>query len=260
MSKKTIGIYGDSYCSVMNPEYGENFWVTHLKEFYDVTNYGHPGNSIYKCYRDYMENYQKHDINVMVIPTIDRFYSSYLENSDIAKTLSNKNWYTHYSNVLLHENTYKNKFNRPDSDFNLKIFDSVRLYFEFWKDDDYVNTVNLLLVEKIKTFKNLITIDVTSSDSDHIGLRDVSIWELNNMAGYHEQYIFKGTPPGYEDIENKKFVKDKRICHLTEENNMVLTTIVQDAIKNNVKEIKLKIQDFVAPTKNVNYYIGWENY
>jgi hypothetical protein len=260
MNKKTIGVYGDSYCSVMNPNVEQNFWVNYLKEYYDVTNYGHPGNSIYKCYADYMENYQKNDINIMIIPTTDRFYSSYLENSDISKTLSNKNWYTHYSNVLLHENTYKDKFNPTGTDFNLKLFDSVRLYFEFWKDDDYVNTVNLLLVEKIKSFKNLITIDVKSSDPGYIGLQDITIWELNNMPGYHEQYIFKGTPAGYEDTENKRFIRDNRICHLTEENNMVLTTIVRNAIENNIKEIKLKIQDFVAPAKNVDNYIGWMDY
>ena len=260
MSKKTIGVYGDSYCSVMNPDSEQNFWVNYLKEFYDVTNYGHPGNSIYKCYANYMENYRKHDINIMVIPTVDRFYSSYLENSDIAKTLSNKNWYTQYSNVLLHENIYKDKFNLLDSDFNLKIFDSVRLYFEYWKDDDYVNTVNLLLAEKIKTFKNLITIDVISYDVDYIGLQDLSIWEIKNMTGYNEQFISKGTPIGHEDVENKKFVKDKRICHLTEENNLVLSTIVQKAIENNIMEIKLKKQDFITPFKDINNYIEWTDY
>jgi hypothetical protein len=260
MSKKTIGVYGDSYCSVMNPDAEQNFWVNYLRDFYDITNYGYPGNSIYSCYTDYMKNYQKHDINLMVIPTVDRFYSAYLENSDIAKTMSNKNWYTHYLNVLFYKNKYKNKFNTEDTDFNLQIFDSLRLYFEFWKDDDYVNTVHLLLVEKIKTFENLITIDAKSSDLDYIGLQDLAIWELNNMPGYQEQYISKGTPIGYEDVANKRFVRDNRICHLTVENNMILANIVCNAIENNIKEIKLKMQDFVALSKNVDNYIGWMDY
>jgi len=261
---KSIGIYGDSYCSVMNPELNPeatlDFWSNNLKKFYSVINYGQPGNSIYNCYINYMENHYKHDINIMAIPTADRFYSSYLEESDIATKMSNKNWYTHYANILLHRNIYKNKFSPAAGDFNLSIFDSVKLYFEYWKDNQYVNTVNLLLAEKIKTFENLITIDVISTDPDYIGLQDLSIWELANMPGYKEQFILKNTPIGYEDTKNKKFVKDKRICHLTEENNLVLSTIVRHAIENNIKEIKLKIEDFIIPSKEINNYIEWTDY
>ena len=207
-----------------------------------------------------MENNHKHDINIMVIPTVDRFYSEYLENSDIAKKMSNKNWYTHYTNVLFYKNTYKNKFNPAANDFNLNIFDSVKLYFEYWKDDQYINTVNLLLAEKIKTFENIITIDVISSDSDYIGLKDLSGWELSNAPGYAERYIANKTLVGHEDVENRKFLRDVRNCHLTEENNSVLLNIVQNAINNNIKEIKLKIQDFIKPTKDVDNYLEWTDY
>ena len=257
-----IGIYGDSYSNVMHPNFNKNknFWADDLKKYHDVTNYGNPGNSIYNCYVDYMENNHKHDINIMVIPTVDRFYSEYLENSDIAKKMSNKNWYTHYTNVLFYKNTYKNKFNPAANDFNLNIFDSVKLYFEYWKDDQYINTVNLLLAEKIKTFENIITIDVISSDSDYIGLKDLSGWELSNAPGYAERYIANKTLVGHEDVENRKFLRDVRNCHLTEENNSVLLNIVQNAINNNIKEIKLKIQDFIKPTKDVDNYLEWTDY
>jgi hypothetical protein len=257
-----IGIYGDSYSNVMHPNFNnaKNFWADDLKKYHNVTNYGKPGNSIYNCYVDYMENNHKHEINIMVIPVSDRFYSEYLENSDIAKKMSNKNWYTHYSNVLFYKNSYKHKFNPSDTDFNLQLFDSVRLYFEFWKDIQYVNTVNLLLAEKIKTFKNLITIDVVSSDPDYIGLQYLSGWELTNAPGYIERYISNNTQAGHEDVENRKFLKDVRNCHLTEENNSVLLNIVQHAINNNIKEIKLKIQDFIAPTKDVDNYLEWTDY
>jgi hypothetical protein len=260
MNKKSVGIYGDSYCSVMDPIGEKNFWVNYLKDTYEITNYGHPGNSIYNCYIDYIENCHKHEINLMVIPTTERFYSSHLENSDIAKKMSNKNWYTHYPNVIFYKNAYKNKFNPEDTDFNLQIFDSVGFYFEFWRDEQYVNTVNLLLAEKIKTFENLITIDVKSPESGYVGLQDLSIWEINNMSGYHEKYVSKKILIGHEDAENKKFLRDNRICHLTEENNLVLSTIVRHAIENNIKDIKLKIEDFVATFKDIDNYIGWEGY
>jgi hypothetical protein len=39
---KSIGIYGDSYCSVMNPELNPeaklDFWSNNLKKFYSVIN------------------------------------------------------------------------------------------------------------------------------------------------------------------------------------------------------------------------------
>lgn len=251
MNKKSVGIFGDSYSTVTlaADKFTSKTWVDVLAEEYDVVNYGRPGNSVYKCYKDFVEKGNKHDYNVMTVPTADRFYSAALHKSDISKILKFENWYSNYSNVLLFKDIIESK-KMDNNDRYMKIFESLRVYYEHWKDDDFLNTVNEALADKLKTYSNLLIIEV--KPKDQFGLWHLSNWELD-VIKQSKNLLSK------IDHRNKKHVRDDRNCHLSEENNIILGKLVLDAIKNN-KKIELKQEDFVVPTKNVDQYLKWASY
>jgi hypothetical protein len=248
MSKKSVGIFGDSYATVTMTAgpFTSKIWADVLAEEYEVVNYGRPGNSVYKCYKDFIEHGSKHDYNVMTVPTLDRFYSSALHNSSISEILNFENWYANYSNIILFGDIIKNK---DVSDQSLKIFESLKTYYEYWKDDDFLSTVNDALVDKLKNCSNLLLIEV--KPKDHFGLWNLSIWEIDVTR--------VNTSHNPVDAKNKRYLRDERNCHLSEENNIILGRIILDAIKNN-KKIELKLEDFVIPTKNIDQYMKWVEY
>lgn len=255
--KKSLGIFGDSYASptlhnliTKTKEQIGVIWPHVLDQEFQVHNYARPGNSIYKCYIDFIEFGNRHDHNVMIIPLRDRFYSSFLDDSEISRIFDFENWYSNYQNILFYKDNIKQR-NPSNIDKHLKIFDSLEVYYEFWKDDEFLKTVNAALADKLKTFNNLTTVEVESSDTT-IGLKDISDWEfeiIKLQSGNLKPYV--------KDIaEKKKFLRDNRNCHLTEENNVILGKIILDAVKNN-KKIELKIKDFAQPTESASSYFEW---
>lgn len=255
MTKKSIGIFGDSYTTMTSHNAIVNkksvIWPYVLSKEYQITNYGQPGNSIYRCYKDYMHFGSRHDHNIMVIPTRSRFYSAFLKNHPIKDLVDVENWYSNYQSVLLYEKKIRNR-NPEDADKYAKIFNSLKTFYEQWADMEFFETVNDALASKIKTFENLWTIEVQPTDKTQIGLEYISNWELsiiNKLSPDADLYVNNA-------LKDKKFLRDDRNCHLTESNNIILGKIVLDAVKNN-KPIELKIQDFVPPSGDAASYFKW---
>jgi hypothetical protein len=253
INKKTIGIFGDSYATATLLNIANRspiiIWPHELDRLFKVVNYGLPGNSVYRCYKDYLEYGSQHDYNIMIIPIRDRFYSSYLHYSDISRVVDFENWYSNYSSLLMYQRALINS-DDPNKERHLKIFDSIKTYYELWKDDNFLNVVNGALVDKIKSIDNLLTIEVKPEDPNQLGLMDISNWEI--------EFIKKQMPEVFENQNeivnnNGLFLRDNRNCHLTPENNVILGRIIVDAIKTKTK-IELKIEDFVPPPPGPKYF------
>lgn len=253
-TKKSIGVFGDSYTTktlhntIVNND--SVIWPFMLDREFDVTNYGQPGNSVYGCYKDYMYFGNRHDYNIIVIPLRTRFYSSRLNASEIRTLVDFENWYANYPSVLIYEKKIKNK-NLENADNYFKIFDSLKTYYEQWEDEEFLSTVNDALVDRIKTFQNVWTIEVQPLDKNQIGLFDISRWELEIINQFTDTDLYINNP-----MQDKKFLRDNRNCHLTEENNIALGKIVLDAVKNN-KPVELKMENFVRPTAKAASYFEW---
>ena len=84
-----IGLYGDSFTGeVVSSNSGITYhWSTLLADSIggELTNFGRAGSSIYYSYRNFLENYNKFDLNIFVISMPDRYIKPItLNQGDIA--------------------------------------------------------------------------------------------------------------------------------------------------------------------------------
>lgn len=258
MSKISIGVYGDSYANMNLDKEGSFSWIDQLKTKYVVTNYAECGNSIYQCYKKYLECKDDYDYNIFIIPSIHRFFSSRLFNL-LADQQKFRNWFINIDGVQLAKSQLLNQMDaNNDYKEKLKIIESVELAMMDWIDYEYVTETNYALVDKIKNDKNIILID-TNSDKNKIGLTDISFWELE-QAGYKEQYLDKGFRLNALNEEKNAVVEDIRVNHFSEDNNLVLGNILLAAIDSNFSgEIMLSVDMFVKPSKTLDSYLRWRN-
>ncbi len=73
--KKTIGLYGDSYCGNIKDKGIQFHWSTLLGKSLNrnVINYGFPGSSVYYSYKKFLESYQSHNLNIFIISEPGRY-------------------------------------------------------------------------------------------------------------------------------------------------------------------------------------------
>lgn len=252
MNKKTIGVYGDSYAN-----YGREgkSWVDLLEENYTVTNFGFPANSLFQCYKTILSNQKNYDYNIFIAPVSKRFFSKRLSNLLTENPGSFSNWYNNVPSIeATRLSVENNKKLYSDPDRILKIIDSVYTYWSEWKDDEFDETINILMLDSIKKINNTILINTESNDSN-LGLLAISMWELDQL-GFSEKY-----PDMFASIDRDKSLalRDFRKNHFSDENNFILYEKISDAINKNNYEVKLSMSDFVNPSKDLDFYVGWHN-
>lgn len=257
MSKLSVGVYGDSYANMNLDKEGTFSWIDQLKTKYAVTNHGECGNSVYQCYKKYLECRDNYDYNIFIIPAIHRFFSSHLFNL-LADQQKFRNWFLNPDGVQLAKAQLLKQMDTNNYKEKLKIIESVELAMMHWIDYDYVTETNYALVDKIKNDKNIILID-TNSDNHKIGLTEISFWELEQV-GYKEQYLDKGSRLNAVNEEKNAVVEDIRANHFSEENNLALGNIILAAIDSNFSgEIMMSVNMFVKPSKTLDSYLRWRN-
>jgi len=254
MNKKTIGVYGDSFANYENYDYLGKSWVELLEREYTVTNFGHPGNSMYQCYKTILSNHEQYDYNIFLIPSAGRFFSKRLDSLLDKSTTPFNNWYNNLPSIeaakLMINN---NKKSYDNADRILKIIDSVHTYWTEWKDSEFDEAMNNLMIDNIKKFNNSLLIN-THTINNNLGLIDISMWELDQL-GFSEKY-----PNHFGTINETKSLslRDSRKNHLSEENNFKLYEKILDAINSNL-DVTLSLNDFVKPSKDIEYYVRWQN-
>jgi hypothetical protein len=253
MNKKTIGVYGDSYA---NYGIAGKSWVDLLEGNYTVTNFGFPGNSLYHCYKTILSNQKNYDYNIFIVPVGRRFFSRRLSKLLIENPpRSFINWYNNISSIEANRiSVENNKKLYSDPDRILKIIDSVYTYWTEWKDDEFDETMHTLMLDDIKKINNTLLINTDSNDSN-LGLLGISMWEIDQL-GFSEKY-----PDMFGSIDKDKALalRDLRKNHLSDENNFILYEKILDAINKNNHEVNLSLSDFVKPSKDLEFYVGWHN-
>jgi len=255
MNKKTIGVYGDSFANYENQNSMSKSWAELLEENYTVTNFGFPGNSIYHCYKDIIANHNFYDYNIFLVPVGGRFFSRPLQELLVENPRNFKNWYNNVPSIEVARLAVEgNKKSYSNTYKILKIIDSVCTYWAEWKDDEFDKTTNNLMLNDIKKINNVLLINTQSIDNN-LGLIDISNWELDQL-GFSEKY-----PDRFGTI-NKDIslsLRDSRKNHLSVENNFKLYEKILDAINGN-HDVTLSYTDFVKPSKDIEYYVRWQDY
>lgn len=259
-----IGIYGDSYCK-LNLEHCSTRgrpWFELLAESVgatEINNYGRPGASLMYAYNQYTKTKHLNDLNVFVIPSLVRFYSEKLES--IFRNVDSC-WYVSLSAI---KNTMASFYNHPGRDYNSienqkikKIFDSIVVYFEHWKDIDSDCLLNkTFALDLINKEKNTIFLYTDGKlFSDEFTLLDLSQWEMNKL-GWYERFTAKDIH--YGTIIDGKWLGDARVCHLSEENNIILANKIKETMDSGNNVVRLNVNDFVVPSKSLDAHIGWYN-
>lgn len=248
-----IAIYGDSYANMNldEPNDGRGMsWVDVVKQKHDVTNFGHAGTSIYYSYLKFIENFANFDYNIFIITHPDRIY-----NRKLNEILERDSWYTNYNNIDVCSKDL------TKSGFQLKIINSVKTYFEYWKDEETEAILNLNLVENLRNkqnnclFVNAFSHEHCSALTNEHGLIDISGME-QITTGWLEKYRGKGMNFGYID-ENNYVLEDHRLNHLCEENNIILGNKMVDAVNKKQQTLEIRLGDFVVPKHNIDFYVRW---
>lgn len=122
-----------------------------------------------------------------------------------------------------------------------KLFDSLYNYWIYVKDHDYDDLFHSLLVDKIKANPNVFYIDAFSKSS--LSLFDISFKELSywnplitdrlHLYGYH----------------------DRRKCHLSQENNMMVADKIYTAVLNGLNTVEFIESDVKLPSRSMDYYL-----
>lgn len=248
-----IAIYGDSYANMNldEPNDGRGMsWVDIVAQQHTVTNFGLAGTSIYYSYLKFKENNGKFDYNIFIITHPDRIYNKKLDN-----ILNQESWYTNYVNVdFLSKDTTK-------SEFQLKIINDVKTYFEYWKDEETEQRLNISLAENLMykhnncLFVNAFSQEYCSALTNEYGLIDITGME-QITTGWLEKYRDKGMNFGFMD-ENNYVLTDYRLNHLCEENNAILGNKILDAVNKNEQTLEIRLDEFVVPKHNIDFYVKW---
>jgi hypothetical protein len=144
------------------------------------------------------------------------------------------------------------KKRQVDSDRIMSVLQSLKNYYEIWKDHEYYADLNRLAIFYLKQKQQNILFINTHPYENQIGLVDLSLWELEQL-GYTEKLA------EIRQVGNiSVYRNDIRKNHLSEDNNIILGDKILQAIHNNQQELIINIEDFVVPSKSISSYVRWE--
>jgi hypothetical protein len=114
-----------------------------------------------------------------------------------------------------------------------------QIYFKYFFSPTREYYINQLMIKDILTINNAIYIPVFEESIPE----NTSLCPLNVLSKQEEQYY------------NIKYsAGDRRKCHLTKENNLVIYNKLITAISNKSKTLELSKIDYNNPTDPVDYY------
>lgn len=224
--KSSIGIFGDSFADPNN-EFGDTAW-THLLELEKkdrldtkITCYSSSGTSHWWSFEKFLKNYKSHDIIIFAhadqyrIPSIPEEWggnhyrrpnlnsSPVFGQNTIPKITGAENYIEHAIEIY-----WKNFYNPDLLNFlHQKVFDEVNLLCK----KENIKIVNLFTTDPVKNM---------------FGARGDCIYNLYKVSRMELQAI---NPEARTPVDIG-FECDMRACHLTQENNNALASIISQCL------------------------------
>ena len=252
-----IAIYGDSWASeFLNEPHNYLGWpeIIAKQSGYEVTNFAVPGSSLYFSYREFLKNHKNYDVNIFLITNYGRLYVKSIPE------YGRNNTSKHVPNLL---NVINRKKQLPDDPLDpviknkvTKIYDTLEKYFAYIQDNEYDELVDRALVHHARSMSTNTIFIPCFRGYDDFSLINVYKME-NDSLGANEKYFSKGIHLNTE-IDGKILV-DVRVCHMTKRNNERFAEKLIKSIKENNIAVKFSLDDFVAPTENIDEVFVWRN-
>ena len=222
-----IAIYGDSpAANVIHRSINDDVsYIEMLYKKYDVTNFGKSGSSLFYSYQQFVDSHKQFDKIIFLATFPGRVYLSTRSSETIDTN------YRHISSIS-HAEAFANIY--ADSPSNSKIFNAVRDYILYVKND-----------EQDRVFHNLMLDDIKLKRPDAI-LIDVTIFSANKDTDFNFWGI-KESPQvwiNYADI---------RHCHLSKEKHIILYDMIDDRLHTN-KPIDYSKLLNIKPSKSFEEY------
>ena len=246
-----IGIYGDSWGCFNFDEVSDitTAWPEILKTHgHTVDNHSVVGETFFNVYQKFKENYRNYDVNIFLIPRLGRLYFK-----DIPKPYNTR--VGEESSLSLNKQLLKNDItlSKEDKDMLTELYSFSEVHFKYKINWEQESEIRNDLLEYSRTFKTK-TIFIPCVD-------ECIPWEENtgtlmDIFAY-ENTILKPTVQVGE-IQENRYVRDLRLCHLSEENNKLLADMILSAIENQRDTINIELKDFKKPSKNIEHYMGWK--
>ena len=227
---KRLAIFGDSYGKSGGHFNKEKSWVNFIEETkeYTVTNFSEGGASLWYTYKLFLEN--------------NKFYDSiiFLVTSPHRLALTN-------SNVKIHkfQNYAQSKIKTTLTSGEIqKQYQAIVDYYEIIHSNEKEEAMHKFLIDDIKRCRPdaVIYPSFSSPYFEDIGLYEVTKFE-NQFLGINAEVI--------EQFYKKKF-KDDRHCHMTEQNNELVSKLFLDRLagKNSI----INLETLCPPPHGVNFY------
>ena len=249
-----IAIYGDSWASEgLDRPHSYLGWPEILakQSNYKVTNFAVPGSSVYFSYKTFLNNHSNYDYNIFLISSPGRlFIDSIPAYASTAKHISS------LDTLKIRMETLKTSPDSPLKNKLEKIFDALDLYYVYLQDNNYDLTINRALVHHARSITTNTMFIPCFAGYNEFPLLEIMRLE-NNALGFTEKYGLKNIH--LNSIVDNKVLLDNRICHMTKSNNQILAEKIIKAINEKKLTLNLSIDDFVAPSENIDDVFKWEN-
>lgn len=235
-----IAVFGDSFAEQYNTEKIEPFWWQALGEKYNVTNYGISASNLFYSFDAFQREHDRYDKIIFLVTSPGRLRIV----TNIPDLHSNHRYIPSHMMSEYHISRIEKEGTSTINDLLIEIYNAARVYFLHLRDFKYENTVARLFVNEIKRIRSDSILIPCFADSygtkTEFSLFDVC--DRENIAW------------GLDRIKTMGYT-DRRACHMTVENNLILAEKIDQAIKTN-SELSLTINDFVIPSMDSkNQYI-----
>lgn len=229
-----IGIFGDSFADIKKYNSTPN-WIDLLKERYDkVQSFGSMGTNLYYSMKIFINQYKNFDKNIFMITSPFRIWANrfpiYPQSRQFFQGINSVEQSIDFEK--------ENNKNSHSLYTNIKILEAVQVYYSYIQNIEEETYKHGLMIKEILSLDpNTLLVPCYNTSMPNIDVGLFNIFEKENAAW------------GIDDTTTV----DTRNCHMTAENNAILSQKMIACIDNNIS-FSLNIDDYVTPM-NKEFYI-----
>ncbi len=224
-----VGIFGDSYAA--RSDWANGFcWAEFLERRYniDVTNFGVSGSSLWYSYKKFTEEHEKFDKIVFLATGFNRTYIP----------LPDKYTDDRFRHVTGDLEGFKYIIKDLRDPYLNNVYKAIELYYAYLIDRKKDYAMHNLMLDDIRRKRpDALLIPCFSGNIPGV---DYSLTEI------HEIDI------KYYNLGQEAFRMDRRHCHMNQENNFVMATLIKKWLDTGNFNFNIKM--FKNPTKPLEYY------
>jgi hypothetical protein len=227
---KSLAIFGDSYGKSGGHVLGEKSWVDFINDTkqYDVTNFSEGGSTLWYSYKLFLDHNHKFDKVIFLVTSPHRL------------ELAGKN-----VQLFAFQNYYiaKLKVNTTQGELR-KQYQTIIDYYELIHNHEKEECLHRLMVESLCYIRKDVIVYPCFSQPY---MKDKGLFEITQF----EDKIIGLTESVREELY-RKLLRDDRSCHMTEDNNKIVSQMFLDRLEN--KDSSLNLDNLVKPIHSYEYY------